>query len=338
MEMGDFRQELRDIRQDNNFIASLFSRYVGDFAGCITTGIMDVYGAEGAAGQEDFYRILLARLCGIDPAKDSRIYGRYWNRAIHRLDPEAYLNDPYYANINIPCRRSGNWELLTDSYAPFEAFVCRDITVTSSLEEIPHIGYFDKEFRFPAVHQEGREWMAVKPNEIETMRFPLETVSGKVATLGLGLGYFTYMASLKDNVESITVIERDRNAIELFRQVILPQFPYRDKVHIVEADAFRYVEKQMPDMDFDYVFADLWHDALDGMDMYLRLKRLERKVPHSRFLYWIETSILSRLRWHIFDAVLSSCRTREEAIDMLSDKSLRGLACGFDAKMCQTCI
>lgn len=321
---------LRAARLDNNRAALLLATYVSDYARTITPEMMAEI-CDGGLSSEFCYKLLLAGFCGLDTERsveDKELFRGYFDKSVHELSAAAYRTDPYYAGIRIPRISFGDWELYEEIYAPFEAFVCRDLTLTPEMIEIPHIGYFPEEFRFPAVMQNGREWMAVKPNEIETMRIPLETVRGRVATLGLGLGYFAFMASEKNDVEHITVVERDRKVIELFKRYILPQFPHDEKVEVVARDAFDYTERALPHGDFDYLFADLWHDASDGLDMYLRLKRLEHLTPRTRFLYWVEPSLLSALRWRLFDGILSSSRTPEDARRRLSDDSLRMLAAG----------
>ena len=127
------------------------------------------------------------------------------------------------------------------------------------------------------------------------MRRPIEEVSGKVVTLGLGMGYFAYMASLKSDVTSVTVVERDPSVIELFETHILPQFEYKDKIKIVKSDAFDYLNNNET-LDADYLFADLWHDASDGLVLYQKLKKYEGKFSSTKFLYWIEHTLLSYMR------------------------------------------
>ena len=56
----------------------------------------------------------------------------------------------------------------------------------------------------------------------------------------------------------------------------------------------------MPRENFDFVFADLWHDASDGLEMYRKLKKYEVLSPRTRFDYWIEPSLLSLLRHIIY--------------------------------------
>ena len=95
-----------------------------------------------------------------------------------------------------------------------------------------------------------------------------------------------------------TNIERDPDVIALFKEHILPQFPHKEKIKLLQADAFAYMEKELPKASFDYIFADLWHDASDGLEMYMRLKRLEGNIPTD---YWIEDSLLSYLRGMVFE-------------------------------------
>ena len=122
----------------------------------------------------------------------------------------------------------------------------------------------------------------------------LSQVRGRVAVMGLGLGYFAFMASEKNDVRAVTVVERDADVIALFERHLLPQFAHREKVRLVRADAFDLAQAGLDG--FDCAFVDLWHDVSDGAPMYLRMKALEARSPGVRFFYWIETSIRCFLR------------------------------------------
>ena len=138
--------------------------------------------------------------------------------------------------------------------------------------------------------------MTLTPVDLDTCTEAIEAAHGKVVTFGLGLGYYAYMVSEKEIVESITVVEKSAEVIELFKKHILPQFPNKDKVKIVESDAFEYAEKQMPAENFDLAFVDTWRDASDGAPMYEKMKALEHLSKNTKFLYWIENFLVSRLR------------------------------------------
>ncbi len=164
----------------------------------------------------------------------------------------------------------------------------------------------------------------------------IDLVSGNVITFGLGLGYFAFMASQKSEVESVTVVERDEEAIGLFSKYILPQFPNKEKVQIVRSDAFEYMRNSMlsaSERDFDFAFVDLWHDTSDGLESYLRARKIETELKNTGcgtvFHYWVERSLLSAFRWNVFDKVLDNCSSLEEAYDRLSDASLKRYISSF---------
>lgn len=220
----------------------------------------------------------------------------YLRRSVKMLETKTYLENPYYRDIKIPEVKSGNWNFIYEKYQPYEAFIYKDLITESDFKEFPGIGFFNEEFLFPTVTENAHEWMSIKPSEIETVQPAIDATEGEALTFGLGLGYFTYMASLKECVKSITVIERDSEVIQLFERYILPQFQHKEKVEIICIDAFEYAEKQMPSRNFDYAFIDLWHDVSDGLELYLKMKKIEYLSCQTKFLYWIEDSLLSRLR------------------------------------------
>ena len=248
--------------------------------------------------QEEAVLMLLCAVCGLDETRSGQertLIRQYFRPSLRRLDAQAYRFNPYMQTIRFPEAEEGRWRLTQLSYEPYELFVRDDLLLEADGREIPRLGYFDERFDYPAVLEDGREWMTVTPNEIETMKDAIARAHGRTAAMGLGLGYFAFMASEKPEVESVTVIERDETIIRLFEKQLLPQFPYREKIRIVCADAFDYARTRLGGT-ADFVFVDLWHDVSDGAEMYLRMKLLERHAPQAEFAYWIETSIRAFLR------------------------------------------
>ena len=238
------------------------------------------------------YAMLLAACCGLavdERAEDRELFHRFFAPMVHLLEPAAYAHDPFLAWLPQKSFRIGSFSLQTQCYQPFEAFVCDDLLSLPDGRILPQLGYFREPFPYPAVLEEQRVWMTVTPNEINTMRQPIADSFGKVLALGLGLGYFACRAAAKDDVRSVTVVEQSADCIALFRSQILPRFPYRDKLRLVQADAFAFAAQGVSD--YDYVFADLWHDVSDGLEAYQHLKRHESASPRTRFAYWIEQSL-----------------------------------------------
>ena len=185
--------------------------------------------------------------------------------------------------------QAGAFELGYASYRPYELFVADDLRAYPDGAVLPVLGYFAQPFSYPVLTENGREWMTATPNEINTIRPAAEAAHGHVLTLGLGLGYFAFHALLNPRVERVTAVERSADAIRLFRERILPAFPHPECLTILQADAFAAAPALYRSGQYDFVFADLWHDAADGLPMYERLKHME--VPGPEYRYWIEKTL-----------------------------------------------
>ena len=131
--------------------------------------------------------------------------------------------------------------------------------------------------------------MSVVVSEIESMKAPIEAARGKVVTYGLGLGYYAFMASEKPSVESVTVVEMNPDVISLFEKNILPQFPHKEKIHICNADAFEFIDRQK-DGDFDAAFSDFWGGYFDGLALYRRFFPKTVRFKKTKHFYWIESA------------------------------------------------
>jgi hypothetical protein len=285
----------RSIISENRRMMATVSAFLTQCPAAITPEMLNEVAACGVSRDEAF-AILMAEICGLDAQSEREFFNAYFRSMPRRLSPDAYIADPYRKNISIPGAADGACRLEQLEYAPCEAFVCGDITMDAQGREHVPLGYFAETFRYPALTRDDRVWMTITPMEIETMRPHIARARGKIAVLGLGLGYYAYMAHLKSEVGSITIVESDLQVISLFERHILPQFPGGNKLRIFRGDAFDFVRDDLPREKYDYVFCDLWHDAADGMDMYLRMKKLEALSPGTEFSYWIEETLNCYLR------------------------------------------
>lgn len=285
---------IEKIKGDNFEVIGMVSYYLNNHSDFITSQMVNELSYLSKISKEEAFFILFCESIGLDVLnneEDKYLAMTYIKRGIKKLDKNIYQNNLYYKNIKTIEDKIGNWEFRYLKYKPYEAFIYDDLLIDGEIE-IPQIGYFEEEFEYLAVLENGKEWMLITPNEINTMKQVVDSVSGNVVTFGLGLGYFAYMASEKENVSSVTVVERDRNVIELFTSYILPQFKYKDKIKIVNEDAFDFASTMEG---YNYAFVDLWHDVGDGVNLYLRMKQLEKEK--TKYYYWIEKSILSYLKW-----------------------------------------
>ena len=79
----------------------------------------------------------------------------------------------------------------------------------------------------------------------------------------------------------------------LFKEIILPQFPHKDKIKIINDDPVAYLKK-VNDGDYDYCFADLWSwDESDSI--YITTKIFCKKFQKMTVEYWLESDFLQTL-------------------------------------------
>ena len=289
------------VRRYNSRLMDLYSLFMNLMPTAIDAESVTALARECSIPLSEAYAHYFAALMGLDAGGADRIFFQYWLLpSIREASAEDYTNDAYFQNVKIPSDIRGKWELKIEALKPFEPFVCNDIVVTPDRRMIPQIAFFKEKYPFPAVLENGREWMTLQPNEMVTTYPAIDAALGRVLTFGLGLGYFAYHASEKQNVESVTVVDISDDVIELFRTRILPQFPHKEKIRLIKCDAFEFAKTQMAG-NFDFVFADIWHDAGDGRDLYLRMKKWEEMHPDIKFSFWLEDTIRCYLDEDLWD-------------------------------------
>ena len=224
-----------EIIKDNYKIIALLSNYLNHAPDFIEKEEIDELVRYGVS-YEHAFGVLLSAAFGldiVDNVDEKDLFNNYFQKMIYKLDANEYANNPYYKNIKIPTIKIGNSELKYERYKPFEGFVCNDIIQTKEGRQIPQIGFFENEFMFPTILENNRIWMTITPNEIETMN--VDEAFGNVLAFGLGLGYYAYMISEKENVDRITIVDINDDVIHLFQKYILPQFKNAHKIKIIKA-------------------------------------------------------------------------------------------------------
>ena len=257
------------------------------------------YVTAGLSLSDAYRKVLLPLLDEEGKEAYSRVQVGFGLDELSLLIEEDYAKDPYFQAVTHAFsgeKKIGKWTLSMKSYRPYEAFVYDEVrpTEVSPLLRYSPIGAFAKPFRFPALSYQGTTYMSLIPHEMNTMAPAIKRAHGNVVTLGLGMGYFAYMASLKDEVASVTILERDQSVIELFNSFFLPLFPNKEKVKVIRIDDALNYEPEVP---FDYAFADLHHDAVDGLPLYLSL--LKKEGLAKKMDVWIEEAILTYFCRHV---------------------------------------
>lgn len=183
------------------------------------------------------------------------------------------------------------------------------------------IGIMDEDTRFPClVDKNGTILYGTSPEVINITKPILDEVKGHVLSLGLGIGYFEYLASLKQDVEKITVVERSPELILIFKENVLPYIKHKEKLEIIQADPYTYMNrlKEAP----DYCVVDIETDSDDIVDCYLIMKDHEKKKPETKFLYVDEETVLNELQLYVVKEIMTVSLGYETEIGKKKEKRI----------------
>ena len=213
-----------------------------------------------------------------------------------KYDVKRLIDNPYYKNIKLE-------DVKTDTVWHENATIKSRTLMSMNFHKpvgkyLFHyhpLGYFDRDVNMPVL-KEGRNkvWMSPAISEIDSMSDGHEKGHGKCLTLGLGIAVLPYLWLLKDEVESVTIVEVNRDVIDLFEKYIRPQFPSDKELNIIHGDAFEYYNEEFLSR-FDYVYVDFWESTEDGLDFYTKLMEKKVNLPHIDF--WLEDSMIHDVKY-----------------------------------------
>ncbi len=229
--------------------------------------------------------------------------------------------NPYYKNVKLSECDYGDFKIVKVSDMKFE-LIQDGIPVVMNVDGfdavVPRIGYWleEPEPYYILRDKEDTTWMSITFTEINSMKPCIDEAHGNVLVIGCGLGYFAYMAALKENVKSVVIVDNNQSVINLFREVILPQFgDAKDKICIVEADAFEYMEAVRQN-EYDFCFVDIWSSLRDSYSYYMMKKQCGNEYRGITMSYWIEDAFIERVFSNIRSLIMSTFVKEEKYSDM----------------------
>ena len=252
------------------------------------------YSAENAIDEKDYTKAIAEYLeLNLNNSEDEHFYESRIVPAVKKIGAKEYDDNYYRQNIQPQPVKEDGYELTYLKIKPYQCLPYDDILIDDNFVEVSQIGYFCENFAYLAVIKDDVVWMSTDPNEINTMRPSIEKASGDVLAFGLGLGYFPLMCAAKSNVSSVTIVEKDPKIIEIFKKYILPLCVFKDKIHIIEGDAFNFAHSDLSK--YSFLFIDIWHNPEDGLPLYLKFRKI-LKGKNIKTDYWLEKSLLAMYR------------------------------------------
>ena len=220
-----------------------------------------------------------------------------------RYNKADIFQDPFIRNIKID-KPSAVGKYIFDSLEveKGELFFCGEESV-SGTNRVPHIGYCTSKFKYPCIRTEKEVYFHVNQQTINLFKPIVNEVSGNVVSLGLGLGYFAYMAALKEDVKKVTIVEKNTDFIEVFNKYVLPNIKNPEKIEIVKADPYSFLKKAQ-NGDYDYCVVDDNLNRDEQILAYVRGKHEEKRLTNTKFLYYDELRILLDIQIFIMSEML----------------------------------
>ncbi|TXT17083.1 MAG: Uncharacterized protein FD133_1555 [Erysipelotrichaceae bacterium] len=222
------------------------------------------------------------------------------------IKTKDYLKSPYQSHIKFDQIKGKEFRFTKETMPSHELFSVSSIhpDPNRELSDWMTLRALDESYQATFLWQGQEVWMMDAPSEANTMDPYAKKAHGNVLTFGLGIGYFIYMAMLNPEVKSITVIEKSKAVIDLFDEVLRPQFLTHIPINIIEGDAFNFFDQDFLN-DYDYVFVDIWKSNEDGYKLIEKL--LEQVLPDfDKVDFWIESScfeFMPALIYLYFDAL-----------------------------------
>ena len=238
------------------------------------------------------------------------------------LKADEFNQNPYISNIKIEDITTSTHELVKFALPPLTLFPC-DVSVASfGHRALPQIGFFEEKIEIPRLEKINSDnFKQVTPKEINATQKHIDAAHGKVLNIGLGMGYFAYMASLKDNVEKIIIVEQDNELIELFKEHIFSQFSHREKIEIINSTYYDYL-KNITDNQFDFCFIDI-DEGTTTLQPYLPgfllFKTICKKFQKMEVSIYLEDEFKFLITDVLFNVVYSNCRKTMDNYGHLPD-------------------
>ncbi len=128
--------------------------------------------------------------------------------------------------------------------------------------------------------------MSDTPMEKRTNKKFVQDAHGDVFIAGLGIGLIVLPIQEKEEVKSITILEKNAEVIELVGK----QLPLNDKVRIVHGDVF---EHEFPKgTKFDCLYFDIWNYV--NQDVWEEMKMLKRRYLKYRHPKKVNPNVFTR--------------------------------------------
>jgi hypothetical protein len=164
------------------------------------------------------------------------------------------------------------------------------------------------------LHHDGIRWMMATTDlrdVLHNMHSQYDIAYGKVLVTGLGFGILLKALEEKDNVTSITVIEKEQDVVDAF----MSHNSIGDKVKIVVADAITYSTEE----EYDCLIPD--HYELQSVEWKIAdMKNIYKRIKNKSFWPWSLEDVFMRVCYPAKDYGSRLDESLENNLDNIYEK------------------
>lgn len=166
------------------------------------------------------------------------------------LSDDFWKEDSYFENI---CFEPYNDMTFKYMVLPPGMMLYNDIPIEDGYKYINKVGYVSEVFTIPCLTKGKKIVDWVLPIEVREARRAIKKATGHVVVCGSGLSYFTYLASQKENVSKITIIEPDEIFSNLIKERITEKFGKNKEINILTIEPAKAITGGMID-DANFIY------------------------------------------------------------------------------------
>ncbi len=127
-------------------------------------------------------------------------------------------------------------------------------------------------------------WMSTLPSETESQEIGLHAAHGHTVVCGLGMGWLAANLALREQVDRVSVIERDKDILSIVAACgAFDDLPpaARGKIAVIEADALTW----RPDSPVDSLQIDIWLRYVEPQKLD-DARRIQENVQAGSVYFW----------------------------------------------------
>lgn len=212
--------------------------------------------------------------------------------SMKKYDKKFFYDDPFFTDIKFDSTVE-NMSFVMDEQRHGRFVTSHDICGNGA-EFVYGLGMLTEDIMLPNIiknKEDGGKMLCkmFSPKDINNAKEIIDKIHGRVLCVGTRFGYLEYLASKKEDVNSIKVII-EAPYTKLFRDGLFNQFPNSDKISVTEGPWEKEIEE-----DYDTIIINSQVNPF----LYIKLKKHEKESGKT-YLWTDENNVKEKIKSTMF--------------------------------------